>query len=153
MLPVRFEIIAITYCSTIFETHVFCLHSHLCIYIATHLWYGISQLAAGSPWVQFMEHLKITIEWNQGCTPRSWSSECGNALGGHKRANLKAVIEQVGRDTCMPWSSQFEGTLGSHERANFEAVMEQVQRFTSMPWSSEFGDMHLELMIMWTWRL
>jgi len=37
MLLVRLEIIATTYHSTIINTHVFSLYSHLCIYIATHL--------------------------------------------------------------------------------------------------------------------
>jgi hypothetical protein len=36
-LQVCLEIIATTYRSTIFKTHVFSLYSHLCIYIATHL--------------------------------------------------------------------------------------------------------------------
>ena len=35
-LLVHQEIIATTYHSTILETHVFSLYSHLCIYIATH---------------------------------------------------------------------------------------------------------------------
>jgi len=36
-LPVHLEIIATTHRSTIFETHVFSMYSHLCIYIATPL--------------------------------------------------------------------------------------------------------------------
>ena len=34
MLLVRLEIITTTYRSTIFETHVFSLYSHLCIYVS-----------------------------------------------------------------------------------------------------------------------
>jgi hypothetical protein len=37
MLLVRLAIIATTFVSTIFETHVFSLYSHLGIYIATDL--------------------------------------------------------------------------------------------------------------------
>jgi len=33
MLPVHLEIIATTYCSTIFKTYAFRLYSHLCIYV------------------------------------------------------------------------------------------------------------------------
>ena len=43
----RLEIIATTYHSTIFETHVFSLYFLLCIYAATRV-HGISGLAAGS---------------------------------------------------------------------------------------------------------
>ena len=46
-LQVRLEIIATTYYSTIFETHVFSLYSHLCINIATHL-HSKSGLASGA---------------------------------------------------------------------------------------------------------
>ena len=33
----RLEIIATTYCSKIFKTHVFSLYSHLCIYVSMYL--------------------------------------------------------------------------------------------------------------------
>jgi hypothetical protein len=52
-LMVRLEIIATTYHSTIFETHVFHLYSHLCIYITTHLdisnYFSIRQKHPGVP--------------------------------------------------------------------------------------------------------
>jgi len=51
-LLVRLEIIATTYHSTIFKTHVFSLYSHLCIYVSMYLYsypstHNISRLAAG----------------------------------------------------------------------------------------------------------
>jgi len=61
-LQVRLEIIATTYRSTIFETHVLSLYSHLCIYIATHL-HSISGLAAGAVLESKLEvRLKLTIK-------------------------------------------------------------------------------------------
>ena len=52
-LPVRLEIIATTYCSTIFKTHIFSLYYHQCIYIATQLqteYLGLLQAVYGSNW-------------------------------------------------------------------------------------------------------
>jgi len=61
-LQVHMEIIATTYCSTIFETHVISLYSHLCIYIATHL-HSMSGLAADAGLeCKFEVSLKMTIE-------------------------------------------------------------------------------------------
>jgi len=69
-LQVRLQIIATNYSSTIFETHVFSLYSHLCIYIATHL-HSISGLAAGAVLEsKFEVLLKMTIEGIQRYTAR-----------------------------------------------------------------------------------
>jgi len=69
-LQVRLEIIATTYHATIFETHVFSLYSHLCIYIATHL-HSISGLSAGAVLESQLEvRLKMTIKGIQRYTSR-----------------------------------------------------------------------------------
>jgi len=71
---------------------------YLWIYITTIL-HSISGLAAGSAWEQFEIRLKMTMKCSQRYTPRLWSSKFGDALGGHERANLEAVIERVWRYT------------------------------------------------------
>jgi len=61
----------------------------------------------------------IVIEWTHRCTPRPWSSEFGDALGGCDRASLEmhleAVIERVWRCTWRPWSSDIGGVLGGSQ--------------------------------------
>jgi len=42
-------------------------------------------------------HLRAVIEWTWRCTPKSWSTEWVDALGGHDHANLDVVIERVWR--------------------------------------------------------
>jgi len=116
------------------------------LYIATHL-HGMCGLAAGSAWEQFELHLKMTIEWTQRYTPRTWSSQFEDALGGRNWASLniylKDVIERVWRCTWRPWSSEFGDALGGSDRASLEmhleAVIKQVWRYTWRPWSSKFG--------------
>jgi len=103
------------------------------------------------------------IEWTWRCTPGSWSSDLGDALGGHDHAKLQAVIERVWRYTQRPWSSQLRDALPNRNQVSLEmdleamivgtrrpwssesretlgAVIERVWRFTWEPWSSEFGD-------------
>jgi len=60
-LLVRLEIIATTYRSTIFKTHVFSLYPHLCIYIATHL-HTVYLDWLQAVLEQFEVRLKMTIE-------------------------------------------------------------------------------------------
>ena len=55
-LQVRLDIIATTYHSTIFKTHVFSLYSHLCIYIVTHLH------------TVYLDCLQAVLESNLRCT-------------------------------------------------------------------------------------
>jgi hypothetical protein len=55
MLLVRLEIIATTYRSTIFKTHVFSFYSHLYIYIATHLH------------TVYLDWLQAVVESNSRC--------------------------------------------------------------------------------------
>jgi len=132
---------------------------------------AISALGAGSAWEQFEVRLKMTIEWTQRYTPRAWSSEFGDALGGHARANLQAVIERVWRYTWRLWLSQFGDALGDWDRANsemhLEAGIERVWRCIWRQRSSELRgalggcdraslEMQLEAVIeqdwMSTWR-
>jgi len=152
--------------STSNHSHVFSLYSHLCIYVSMYLYsypstHAISGLAAGGAWEQFEVRLKMMIEWTQRYTPRPWSRDFGDALGGGNRAyleiHLEAVMERV-------WGY----ALGGHDRVNFQAVIELVRRYTWRQRSSKFGDalggrdrssleMHWEAEMEWTqrctWRL
>jgi len=105
---------------------------YLYSYPSTHT---ISGLAAGGAWEEFMVRLKMTIEWNQRYTPRLWSSNFGDALGGADRAYLKIHLEAV---IVRVWRY----LLGGHDRANMQAVIEQIWKYTWRWWSREFGDMH-----------
>jgi len=137
---------------------------YLYSYPSTH---AISGQAAGGAWEQFEVRLKMTIEWTRRFTPRLWSSDFGDALGGsnwasleihleaviervwryalggHGYANLQAVIKRVWRYTWRPWSSELGDALGGRDWASLEmlleAVIERVWRYTWMPWSSEIG--------------
>jgi len=70
------------------------------IYVSVYLYsypstHGISGLATGGAWEQCEVRLKMTIEWTQRYTPRLWSSEFGDALGGDDRACLEIHLEAV----------------------------------------------------------
>jgi len=125
-------------------------------YLSTH---GISGLAARDDCRQFEVHLKMTIEWTQRYTPRPWSSELGDALGGRDGVNWgmhrEAVIERVG------------DALGDRDWVNshmhLEAVIKRVWRCNWRPRKSELRDalggcdrasleMHLEAEVEWTER-
>jgi len=86
---------------------------YLYSYLSTH---SISRVVARSDWEQFEVRLTMTIEWTQRYTPRPWSSDFGDALGGHDRVNSEmqweAVIEQDWRCTLRPWSSELRDALG-----------------------------------------
>jgi len=107
----------------------------------------------------------------QRYTPRPWSSEFGDALGGHDRVSLEmhleAEVEWTQRCTLRPWSSEFRDALGGRDRVNWElhleAVMERVWRCTWRPRSSQLRaalggrdrvrlEMHLEAEIDRVWR-
>jgi len=97
MLLVRLEIIATTYRSMIFKTHVFSLYSHLCIYVSIKLpietrynWTGCRRSLE-----QFRVCLKMMIEWTQRYTQRPSSSEFRDALGGDNRAYLEIHLEAM----------------------------------------------------------
>jgi len=60
-------------------------------------------------------------------TFRPKSSEFGDALGGHDRANFQAVIQQVWRYTCRPRSSEFGDALGGRDRASLDKYLEAVE--------------------------
>jgi len=103
----------------------------------------------------FQLHLEMEIQWAQRFTWRSWSRQFGDALGGHERVNLQAIIERVWRCTWKAWSSAFGDALGGWDRVNSEdalggrdrsslemyseAVTERVGRCTCRLWSSGIG--------------
>jgi hypothetical protein len=120
ILPIRLEIVATTYCSTRFKTHVFSLHSHQCIYVSMYLCTNIciylysywstdpiSGLVAGSALEKFEFRQKVIIGGTQRYTRWPWLSEFGYTLGGCNWArlvmhfwgqnyvNLKAMIKRV----------------------------------------------------------
>jgi len=148
-----------------------------CIDVSMYLYrypskHGISGLAAGGAWEQFEGRQEMMIKWTRRYTPRLRSSEFGDVLEGSNSVYLEiyieAVIERVSRYTWRPstselkdalprpWSSEFGDAVGGSNRASLEihleAVIEWAGRWTCWPWLSEFEDMHLEAMIMWTWR-
>jgi len=133
---------------------------YLCIYVSMYLYsypstHGISGLAAGGAWEQFEVRLKMTIEWTQRYTPRPWSSEFGDALGGRGRVNLEinseTMIERVWRCTWRPCSCELAGRNRESLEIHLEAVIERVWRCTWAtvidrvwrctwrPWSSGIG--------------
>ena len=132
MLLVRLEIIATTYCSTIFKTHVFSLYSHLCIYIATHLH------------TVYQHWLKTVLEINSRWAWRWWSSEVRDTLWGRDRESfemhLEVVIRCFWRYTWTPWSSKLAGCDRASMEIHMDAVMEGVCRCTSRLQSSELRD-------------
>ena len=127
------------------------------IYVSRYLYsypsiHAISGLAAGGAWEQFEVRLKMKIQWTQIYTPRPWSRDFGDALGGSDQPywemHLEAVISHIWRCIWKPWSSVFgdvhlEGmivhtwrpcssesgeALGGHDCANLQATIEQVWR-------------------------
>jgi len=173
----RLEIIATTYCSTIFKTHVFSLYS-VCILINVSMYlynyqstHGISGLAAAGAWEQFGGGLETTFEWIQRYTPRPWLSEFGDVVRERDWVNWKmhweAVIERVWRCTWRPMLSELRDAHGGCHQVNlqmhWEAVIERVWKYPWSLWSSKFGDaiedqdpvnskIHSEAMIRWVWK-
>jgi len=155
MLLVRLEIIATTYRSTIFKTHLFSLYSHLCIYVSTHLH------------TVYLDWLHAVLECNSWCAWRWWSSELRDTPGGRDCVNsemhLEAVIKRGWRCTGRPWSSELRDALGGRNRArlvmHLEGMNEGVWRYTWKPRSCELGrlnraslEMHLYPEMEWTQR-
>jgi hypothetical protein len=83
MLLVCLEIIATTYCSTSFETHVFSLYSDICIYIATqrHTVYRV--------------RLQAVLVSNSRGTGQWQLTELRDTLQGRDRASLEMPLEVV----------------------------------------------------------
>jgi len=110
MVLVRLEIIATTYCSMIFKTHVFSLYSHLSIYIATHLH------------TVYLDWLQVLLESNSRCAWKCQSSELTNKLQGRDRASvemhLAGVIECIWRYTSRLWLSDLTDARWDHDRAS-----------------------------------
>jgi len=112
----------------------------LTMHLIEHVWEALGH----GDRVNSEMHLEAVIERVWICTWRLRSSEFGDALGGHNRANLHCVIDRVWRYTSRPRLSE-------------------LRRCTWRPWSSEFGDvlwgcdsegleMHLQAMIERDWR-
>jgi len=123
-LLVRLEIIAPTYHSTIFGTHVCSVYSHLCIYIATHLH------------TVYLGWLQAVRECNSRCAWKWRPSELRDTLQSHDRTSLEMHLEAVNncrwRFTWRLWSSKF-GDM------HLEAIIEQVWRCTLRPWLCELA--------------
>jgi len=147
MLLVPQKIIASTYCSTIFRTHVFSLYSHSSIYIATHLH------------TEYLDWLWVVLQSN------SRGSENHTAV--NSEIHSEPVIEQVWRCTSRKSSSINGDTLGVCHWVNLEMhseiVIKRVSPCTSWPWLREPGPtlwdckrasvvMHIDVMIMRTRR-
>jgi len=82
---VRLEILANTYSSTIFTTHVFSSYCYLWICVSMYQYSNpspqhISGLSAGGAWKRFVMPMMMTINWTQRCTWRLCLSEIGVAL-------------------------------------------------------------------------
>ena len=139
MLLERLEIIATTYCSMIFKTHVLGLYSHVWNYITSqpHMVYldwlhavierilrgawqcqsnTLSDMICGRDWESSIMHWEAVIVH----TWRQQSSESGDTLLGSDwmslEAHLEAVIERVRRCTLRPWLCK----LGGRTRASLE---------------------------------
>jgi len=107
---------------------------------------GMSVQAAGGTWGQFLEHQRMPIKCTQICTPRSLSSDIGEALQGHGSTNLEAIKRKLGdtlRDSDHPslgmhWEAVIQWVWrsphGGEDHANLEAVMERALRCTRRPW-------------------
>jgi len=81
-------------------------------------------------------------------TPRPWSSEFEDAIGGWGRVNsemhFEAVSERVWRCNWRLRSSELGAALGGRDRSSLEMHLEAEIEWTSSctwrPWSREFGD-------------
>ena len=135
MLLVRLEIIATTYCSTIFKT--FASSSlYLCIYIATYLH------------AAYLDWQHAVIERKSRCAWRWRSSKLRDTLRARDRASLEmhfeAVIERVWRFTRKARTSQLRDSLGDRDLSSleihWEAVMEWAWWWNYWPRLSELSD-------------
>ena len=68
---------------------------YLCNYIATHLHTLYLDWLQAVLDDQFEVCLKMTIEWTQRYTPRTWSSDFGYSVGGGNWADLEIHLEAV----------------------------------------------------------
>jgi len=114
----RLDIIATTYHSTIFKTHVFSFYSHLSIYIATHLH------TVYLDWLQ-----AAVLENNSRCASKWQLTELRHTLWGCDRASLemhlKAVIERIWR--------YIGGRDPVNSEIHSEIMTERVWRYTWRP--------------------
>ena len=139
------EITDTTYCSTIFNSNVFSLYSHLCIYLhsyqSTH---SIPRLAAGGASEQFEVQLKMTIWWTERYTPRPSPSVLGDALAGREVVNSQMhsdnVIERLWSYSWRTWLRQFEDAYVGHDHTILATVIIPVWRYSWLPWYSKVRD-------------
>jgi len=134
---------------------------YLYSYPCTH---GIPGLAGAGGLAQLEVCLDMAIEWTQRYSPRSWSSQCGDALGGCDRASLEmhleAVFKRVCRCTWRPWSCELSCCNRAGLEIRLEAVIEWVLEIcTWWPWSCELRgcdwaslQIRLEAVIERVWR-
>ena len=156
MLLVHLEIIDTTYRSMIFETHLFSLYSHLCIYIATHLH------------MVYLDCLQVVLDSNSRCAWKWRSTKYRDTLRGHNQVSLEMNLEAVIKQDWRYTRTLQMCVLGGRNRASLETdmqgVIERVWRYNWSPWSSELRDAlrdcdwasfetHLEAMIVRSCRL
>jgi hypothetical protein len=134
---VRLAIIATTFRSTIFETHVFSLYSHLGIYIVTDL---------ETLYVDWLHAEPMSYSW---CAWKWKSSELRDTLWGHVQAivkmHMEVVIERIWRYTCRMWSSDHSDAYRDHDWAG---LVTHLWR----PWSCEGGGRNRVTLDRCPWR-
>jgi hypothetical protein len=128
-LLVHLGIVAITYPSTIFKTHVFRLYFHLCIYvsIATH------QHTVN------LHRLQVELENNSRCAWQWRSSELWDLLQGCDWANLEIDLEAMIKRVCRCTWRALLCELQGYNRATLEIPLEAVIVRTWRLEPNEFG--------------
>ena len=156
MLLVSQEIISTTYGSTIYETHVFSLYSHLWIYIAAHL------DMVCLDWLQAVHETNLSCAWNSqivelrntlwGCYDATLEMHLQAAIERSLEIHSEVVIQWTYRCTLRSWWSKFWDALRGHHRMNLEGIIKLDWIYVWRPWSNKFGDMHLEARVIQTGR-
>jgi len=144
MLLVHLEIIATTYCSTIFKTHVCSLYSTQCIYVTMQLPIYTGYICTGSrrcfgairgvsehdDRVNSEIHSEALDEPDRRCTGRPRSSVLRDAFGGldlgSLQIDLQARIERIWWCTWRAWLSEGKDTLRGSDRAGLEIPLEAM---------------------------
>jgi len=77
---------------------------------------------------------RTIVVWTLSCPWRLWSSESGDALGGHARVNsemqLDAVSDRIWRCTWRPRSSELRDAIGCHDQAWLDTRLEAEIKWT-----------------------
>jgi len=155
--------IAATYCSTIFNTHVLSLYSHLCIYEYIELPIYTCYISTGS--MQCSRAIQSASEnedrvnseiHSNAMIERVWRFTCRAGLNKHRdahwdrdEASLQMHVETRIIRTWRPSSSKCWDALWGFDQfrmdMHLEDVIEQVSGFTWRPSLSEFGAWRLWL--------